>query len=515
MAAMNFSWYNLNGVRGYPIDDGAAWVDDDGVVPPPMVLVDCRLRWPASAGRVAYLGALAVTDGLVTLIFLAAAAADSPWGVPIAAATLPRPVVPGRHYPVSAMLPGTGGWIVLGEGIAERYAGRFSGPAQSRIIPRCARPYRALPIPSIGKEFVAGPLSGDVSVLAGPDIEVVADVRTIEGFESDALVIRLADDLNRNVLAIYAGPCGGRPESGTCPKPPLQQINTVKPDCAGNITIRFLGATATPVGGGVAVAVATGLDEACARAKYLPDADGVLPTDYVDACAGPESALPAIFEFPEEEVLAGQARAEAPPAPIAPAPAPAPAPVPYDESFAEAVPPGWRVAIGTATRLPVAPGGGPMLTLADPSRRNVLVCGRPAPPRATVSARVRLLPGPAINGGLVVAHAPEGRAYLLVLANASANSLELWRYDGVSARRVASTSLRPPARIGPHRWYTLEADVAVGGGRVEVAGRLHAESGAEMARVAGGVEGDRAGLAGLGTIDARAAFAHFSLREAP
>lgn len=296
MGKTHFNFYALNGVRGYPIDDAALGEDDAGRLVPPGLLVDCRLRFPDTAGRYAFLGALSATPGLVTAIFMAsdaparpasgeAAAAET--AVPIAAVTVQKPLDAWRHYPVDALYPGTGGWVVFGEGVEEPYSGRFSSVRQGQILARCARPYRPLPVPSIGKEFVSGPLTGLVKVLGGADIEVLKGQRTVRGRPTDCLIVRLVDDLNRNVLQLYAGPCAGRPESYTCPKPGLELLNEVGPDCAGNLTIDFRNVAAVPLagGGGVTLDLGVGLADACAGGKYLPGPDGQLPGEYEDLCS--------------------------------------------------------------------------------------------------------------------------------------------------------------------------------------------------------------------------------------
>jgi hypothetical protein len=301
MPVINQNWYNLNSVRGYPVDDGARGEDDAGGLIPPGLLVDCRLRFPETAGRYAFIGALSVSAHLVTAIFLAAdepacpvvtEASGSLAGVPIAAVSLTKPLEAGRHYPVESLYPGTGGWVVFGDGVEDPYSGRFSSVRQSQILPRCARPYRLLPIPAIGKEFVSGPLTGLVRILGGADIEVVRKQRVVHGQPRDCLVVRLADDLNRNVLQLYAGPCAGRPETRTCARPGLELINTVGPDCDGNVNIEFRHARVTPfmTGGGLTVDIGVGLADACPP-PYVPDMQGRLPGEFLDLCSSESLSL--------------------------------------------------------------------------------------------------------------------------------------------------------------------------------------------------------------------------------
>lgn len=294
--ARNHDWYNGNATRAYPLDDAATARDDAGREVPSQVLVDCRIRFPLALGRHAYLGGLTVGPRIVTALFLAAPAPvrtplaapppPPPTFAPLAAVSLVRPVAPYRHYPLQGLAPGVGGWVVFGPGIDEAYSGRLSTPAQGLLLPRVAAPYRPPPVRGLGRMGSATPLGGLVKLLGGTDLEVVRAVREVDGVEVDAIVIRLLDALNRNVLALYRGPCGGRPESYTCPKPPLEQINTVGPDCTGDLTIDFRGIRVAPFrdGGGLALDFSRGLAETCTDSDRLPDAAGRLPGDHDDQC---------------------------------------------------------------------------------------------------------------------------------------------------------------------------------------------------------------------------------------
>ena len=255
MATINPDWYAGNATRAYPLDDAATVRDDAGRELPPQILVDCRVQFPAVLGRFAYVGGVTVGPGIVTVILMATSARPGRLPAqsvpapdqPLGAVSLPVPVVPYRHYPIQPMAAGVGGWLVFGRGIDEPYSGRFSMPGQSMLLPRVASAYDPLPIPTLGKLGLDPPLTGVVQLLGGTDLEVVQDIREIDGGIVDAIVIRLVDSLNRNVFGLYTGPCGGRPESDTCTKPVVESINSVMPDCDGNLTIDFSGAASLPV----------------------------------------------------------------------------------------------------------------------------------------------------------------------------------------------------------------------------------------------------------------------------
>jgi hypothetical protein len=484
MGAINPDWYAANATRAYPLDDAATARDDAGRELPPQILVDCRVRFPLTLGRFAYIGGVTVGPSIVTATLLAAPDALRPPGgtsvvgasfQPLGAVSLPRPVQPNRHYPIQPMAAGVGGWLVFGRGINdEPYSGRFSTPAQSLLLPRVASAYHPLPIPSLGKLGLADALAGVVQLLGGTDIEVIQALRKIDGAEVNAIVIRLVDSLNRNVFNLYAGPCSVRPESNNCAKPALQAINTVLPDCDGNLTIDFQGAGLTVVnfadGGGLALDLALGLADTCTDQDYLPDDTGKLPSDYEDECP----PVPSIEPPPGGGDI---------PPPIYSADC---VPLPYYESFDAGTPATWTVVYGDFTieadespgepfglEAPAsgpAPGHIPGLTGLPPlhrasgtpdigsapinksyaainqSKRNVSVwnCGYDSRADLTCVTHLKVLAGPQANGGLIwnyFLNNPQYKnqnttTYLMVLINPITNSLELWNYvsTGISTQ---------------------------------------------------------------------------------
>jgi hypothetical protein len=345
MAAINPDWYAGNATRAYPLDDAATARDDAGLELPPQVLVDCRVRFPLALGRFAYVGGLTVGPNIVTAVLLATADAGRPpagtpaggSGTPLGAVSLPTPVVPFRHYPIQPMADGVGGWLVFGPGIDEPYSGRFTAPIQSLLLPRVASAYSPLPVPTLGKLGVDPPLTGVIQLLGATDLEVVQDTREVGGGIVDAIIIRLVDSLNRNVFGLYAGPCAGRPESGTCPRPAVESINGVAPDCDGDLTIEFLGAQALEfaAGGGIALDLALGMAETCLGQDNLPDGEGNLPGDYEGECPAPTPP-----QVPPEE------GGGPPPAGGLPPAAEGCVVLPYYDSFDGLLPTPWTVING-------------------------------------------------------------------------------------------------------------------------------------------------------------------------
>ena len=233
--AINGDWYNLQSTRLYPLADTATSIDDNGLSLATDILVDCQLRLPVSYGQ-AYVAAVTVTPTLVTVII----AGDS--GAILAAMNILQPVAPGVSYPVQAVLPGIGGWFVFGPGVAVPQSYRFSSKQQSALLARCAAGYLPPNVTSMAKSDQTTLLSGIVNFKDGTDITVTSEKIFALGKSRNAVVFSLtADNLQRNALEIYNSPCEPRPESGNCNNVGVQFINSVPPDCKGNINIIFQG----------------------------------------------------------------------------------------------------------------------------------------------------------------------------------------------------------------------------------------------------------------------------------
>jgi hypothetical protein len=484
MAVRNEDWYAAQATRAYPLDDAATARDDAGLELPSQLLVDCRIRFPVTLGRFAYIGGMTVSPNIVTAVLMAAPdAARPPAGTasggtaiqPLGAVSLPRPVTPNRHYPIQPMADGVGGWLVFGRGINdnEPYSGRFSTPGQSLLLPRVASAYHLLPIPSLGKLNVDPALTGVIQLLGATDLEVVQDTREVEGGIVDAIIIRLVDSLDRNVFSLYTGPCGGRPESQTCNTPVLQAINSVEPDCNGNLTIDFQGVNVIEFdgGGGLALDLALGMADVCLGQDYLPDDTGKLPSDYDGECVPPEPTEPPAVGGPPDQ----------------PPPAVGCVPIPYYESFDGTLPTPWTVVNGNfdleaddspgepyglegpqsgltpgqalgvpglpplhrargTTAVPIVPINQSYASI-DQSQRNVSIWDCPfydtsgLPPDTldmTCTTQLKLVAGPQINGGIIFNYFPvdpqfnNRPSYVLVSVNVVSGFLEMDVYNGQS-----------------------------------------------------------------------------------
>lgn len=291
MAIRNPEWYDLNESRSWPLADQATMLDDSGVRMANNLIVDMNVWFPESVGEYAFLSAVTVGPRIATVTMLSTATGYPP----IAAVSLAAPVEPYRPYPVEPLYPGARGWIVFGSGLLEESLRhhRFSTPLQSLLIPHVARKHKDTPIPYVGKTGIRTVLDGIVRLKGGEDVEIVKDVREIEGVVREVIVFQLAasdDAAAESILQRYYGPCGGRPESRTCEgPPPIEVINSVEPDCCGNITVEFRGCADISVVEnepcGVIIDCGFGLGESCVSPDRLPDSTGKLPNEYDDLCS--------------------------------------------------------------------------------------------------------------------------------------------------------------------------------------------------------------------------------------
>lgn len=280
MAVRNQNWYDLQAARRYPLDERSTGLDDNGQVIRDNILVDCHIRFPTTLGAYLYVQGITVAPALVSIVFGVANALEDAGGATIAAVTLPRTAPQNVNHEITPLRPGVAGWVVLGPGLAEEFVGRYTAPLQTVISQRCARPYRPLPIPTMGKLGLAANLEGIVNITAAAPVSARHEKLTINSTLVDAIVLRLDGELQgtNNPLQFFLGPCAERPESGTCPRPPIETINGMSPDCNGNITFVIDGFDALSYNdcGGVDIISHTGLAETC---NALRDPRRELPND--------------------------------------------------------------------------------------------------------------------------------------------------------------------------------------------------------------------------------------------
>ena len=502
MGIRNLHWYNNNELISYPVDEVASAVADDGKRLPSNVIVDLNLRWPEGYGKRAFLGAVSVTDKLVSVTIQAAVNLDDITSfVPLAVVSVAQPVSPNIQYALTPMSPGVGGWIVFGKGVDEGCRCRFSNPHQSVLVPRAARSYRNLPVSGSGVLFADAPLQGMVRLHTESPLTLSKEQREIDGALRDVLVLRVTDESasqypvpadalkllpnqNTNLFKQLAGPCSGRPDSNSCPDPqPIEFINSVGPDCDGTITIEFQG---------------------CAMLAELQDICGaILDCSFglVDACVPPQIPTSAGL-LPSEVTPLNIPPLPPPPPPIPPTPTSEsvhrPGELPYLDCFAADVAanfvveeglwslvadvdpyvecPGFSESFSTSL-----PGSAFVYMANSGASRNISVWDSFDP--STLSRRytthLKLMNGPLgvlHNGGLVLNRRPStvtpGRfVYYIVLVDYDSQTLSIQRYNGTNFQTAVSVFV-PGIMIG--NWYRVVAEVVPSGpGTVNITARLH------------------------------------------
>ncbi len=305
----NNNWYNLNSTRKYPLDDGCTGIDDAGKVLSATIITDLNISLKKSLGSGVMISSVSANANLVSVTFLALnhpinpslydSAPPALSFSPLCVVTVKKPLRLGVPYRLSPLVDGVAGWIVFGEGVNRPVNSRFSTPIQSAVAPKACRYYNDFPVTSIGKLGSVDKLTGLVRLQEGKDIQIKREMRYIQGADREAIVFSLMENTTTNVLSVYAGPCGGRPESNTCKRTSIEYINTTQPDCNGNIDIEFLSPMVVAEGGPgrLSLDYPVGLNDACTRTDRLPDASGRLPGQYDDLCnpdseGDPEGNIP-------------------------------------------------------------------------------------------------------------------------------------------------------------------------------------------------------------------------------
>jgi hypothetical protein len=283
MGVRNQNWYNLQSTRRYPLDEVSTGYDDSGQLIRDDILVDCNILFPKTLGACVYVQGINVSAGIVSVVFGVANTASEISGQTIAYAAIPQPVTPNINYDIVGILPGISGWVTFGSGIDTPFTGRYSNSIQTAVLPRCARGYKSLPVPTIRKNGVDAALDGLVRVLGESPITATKETIAVDNKSYPAIVLRLNKKeitADFNVFSRYLGACSQRPESGTCAKPGIQSINGIEPDCNGNINIAIEGFEVFPFSdcGGMEIISGQPLPDLCAAAKADP------PDTFLDKC---------------------------------------------------------------------------------------------------------------------------------------------------------------------------------------------------------------------------------------
>lgn len=317
MSVRNHNWYSLQSTRRYPLDENSTGISDDGQVIRDDILVDCHIRFPSTIGSYLYVQGVTVSPGIVTVLFGVVTELAAATGPTVAVLSLPKPVVPYVNYPVTAMLPGVSGWVVFGPGILTNFTGRYASPRQTLIAPKNGRGYRPLGVASLRKAGVNAGLEGVINIVGdlpikvsrvanvGRVVDMTSGTKTIVKNAASGIVIELDTaqiTADYNPLKQFLGPCGQRPESGTCDKTPIESINGILPDCNGNIDIEFGGLTGKLFDECGGVDVLTDVD--------LPTVCGAVnpPRTFKDNCCSPDLEVATeadIYTIPAASRTAG------------------------------------------------------------------------------------------------------------------------------------------------------------------------------------------------------------------
>jgi hypothetical protein len=517
--------YNTQELRNYPLDDNATGVGDDGTLMPSDILVDCRLRLPETLGRFAFLGGMSVTDKLVTFVILGTDAQDSVSDfTPLASITVVLPI-PGVPYPVRPLAAGVGGWVVFGPAVmprgggVDRVAVRFSSPTQSLLAPKCARPYKLPPVPSLGKAGRSTALTGFVTIKGGADVEVVKELVRVADAYRDALVVRLKQIPDgENVLAKYIGPCDKRPESRNCPRDGIEAINNVTPDCDGNINIRVenLSLGSLENCGGLTLGYAGDLTDACAEGKIRPGIDQC--QESLDAIAAGDSSSSS------GSAVSFSASSESLPCYSLPYFAD------FDSSEAEGltVEEGYFVFDSYDAPNEEDEGGRPAdiaFTAIEGATRNIAViggCNLVSSQIAVCEVALSITTEyPIRNGGIVVNYrlvdplTNPHIEYFLVLVDMNVNKLKVLRFNGITlVEEYASPSALP---LLPGAWYKLRVTTSPFGEQTAIAVHLDGlDDPADLEvnfSIATNKFGDTNGRFGIGTNRAYTLFSYFHLEN--
>lgn len=252
-------------------------MDDTGVEMPDDLFVDLAIDWPVEEEGSLFLSGL---TGSPTIITLSVSVKRPNGTVELLASGSADPRATDSVTLNAVGTNGTTGRAIFGyraQRLTETQTYRFSTPEQSLIAMRCIRFYRQTGIQALQKQDISGSVVGLTEITAGSDLKVEIGERVVQGRTVTGLIIGLADrTTTTDLYERYAGQCGGRPESDTCTMPPVQFLQNVIPDCAGNVNLVFDPPIYSETSAGhISVWLDLQLDQVCVN--RLPDADGNLP----------------------------------------------------------------------------------------------------------------------------------------------------------------------------------------------------------------------------------------------
>lgn len=487
MPTINHNWLNSQASRRYPLDDAATGTDDSGQILPDDIILDLHVTWPTEYGEFAFIGGVTITNNLVSLVIMAAAAVDSTAAfTPLGAVSIRKPTTGETQQPIVAMAPGVGGFVLFGD-ISENLALRFSSVSQSRIASKVAKPYAPLPIQSIGRYGHRDALRGIVKLAAGAGLQITTGAVSLAGSTVDAIIFELQENTTNTAFQQYIGPCGGRPESNSCDAPGIQTIGGVQPDCDGNINIVFRQLVVGTMPECTSIAAGFVLDQGIGLAAVCAPRTKIARFVGTDRCA--EHSSVAVVSSSSAASTSSSSSSSSSSESVSSIYIACPD-MPFTECFAFGMHEDWRTLTGTADSIervnPYTPvdccdelgencdtGG---LLLSRLTTRNLVIwdsCAYTTTTDKTITTAVQLLPAvlttPA-NAGILLNVLNTGTpVYWIAGIDAADNTAKLWRYNGTSlitefAAPITAELLQYDA------WYTLVVVVTdLGGGLIAIA----------------------------------------------
>jgi hypothetical protein len=287
--SISTGWYTKNAARAYPLSPNSTGSDDNGNHIPEQLMADLRIRFTGEDDEKLYVSSVDIGN-VVSIVFTSSVTFN-----PVALISINRAELRAqRPYEIITIDQDATGYVVFGDITnLENIKLRFSSSAQSEVSILAAYPQ---PVSTLDRRFagINGRLDGayPMYLFADSDVVVRRRILNIDNVDREAIVLSLTDPAltagTFNSLSQYAGECGRRPESSTCPDPqPIELINGVKPDCCGRIFIEIRGCgDMLPLQNvcGVAIICPFEVEESCPPKVNLPSDTGRLPSEFADDC---------------------------------------------------------------------------------------------------------------------------------------------------------------------------------------------------------------------------------------
>ena len=231
----NANWFAGNLVRKYPIDSMASCIDDNGNYLFDDIITDINISYPRSLGEYCHIASVTVTKGLVSVLIYCGS-------IPVAACCVSRPTYIDRYYTLDPLYDGVAGVIALGlDSVDVLGSWRFSNESDSRIVPTCCTVYDPPAVLSLGRLDDATPMTGDILLTSGNDIELSTRMITVPSDDpakvKEIKAVFIGLPLESEKLKKYITPCEKATEVDTCNRKYISGFGGASPTCDGNIDI--------------------------------------------------------------------------------------------------------------------------------------------------------------------------------------------------------------------------------------------------------------------------------------